>query len=214
MTPSDEAFPSGSDGMAVDGPRRRLPGRRVLIGGGIAVLVAGLGAGVAAAATSSSGGSGPSGSTAAPPALAPHGPGMRMAGPGRMGGMGLGMGNRGILHGQFVRSNGSGGYQTVDVQTGQVTDVSTGSITVKSADGYTRQYAVTTNTLVDAGRDGIGSVHSGDTVALAAVESGGTATAQSINDRTNMSNIRKYWGYGPSGQPAPPPGQQSGQLGQ
>jgi hypothetical protein len=107
-------------------------------------------------------------------------------GPGRFG-------MNGVIHGEFVRPNGSGGYQTVDFQTGQVTSVSSSSITLKSADGFSKSYSVTTNTLVDAGRDGIGNVKKGDNAQVNAVVNSSTAEAQNINDLTNLSTLRQHW---------------------
>jgi len=80
-----------------------------------------------------------------------------------------------------------------------VTAVSHDSITVKSADGFTKTYTVTDNTLVNAGRDGIGSVKTGDTVNLQAFEHDGTAEAAAINDATTNQAIHDHW------KPAPPP---------
>ena len=68
------------------------------------------------------------------------------------------------------------------MQRGSVTAVSTSSITVKSADGFTKTYQVTSSTLVDAQRDGIGSVKDGHQVLVLAKVSGSTATATSIQD--------------------------------
>jgi len=83
-----------------------------------------------------------------------------------------------------------GGYQTVDVQRGQVTAVSSTSITVKSADGYSATYGVSSSTTVDAQSSGIGSVKVGDRVVLEATLSGGTATASHILDRTELKASR------------------------
>jgi hypothetical protein len=87
-----------------------------------------------------------------------------------------------------------GGYQTVDVQTGQVTAVSTTSITIKSADGFTKSYVITSSTLVDAQRDGIGSVKVGNQATTVATVSGSTAT--SIDDLTLLQQGHAGFGYG------------------
>jgi hypothetical protein len=104
----------------------------------------------------------------------------------------------GALHGQFVVPKSGGGYQTEDTQRGSVTAVSTSSITVKSADGFTKTYQVTGSTVVDARRDGIGSVKDGHQVSVLATVSGGQATATSIQD---LSLLRAGnpgpGGYGP-----------------
>ena len=92
----------------------------------------------------------------------------------------------GAVHGQIVVPKPGGGFQTVDVQRGAVTAVSGTSITLKSADGFTKTYTVTSSTLVDAQRSGIGSVKVGNQVAVSAVQSGSGATASSIADLTLM----------------------------
>ena len=151
--------------------------------------------GVSVSAAQSSGPAASTPSTTAPPAPAP-GPraGLRHGfGPGRLGGVG-----GGVLHGEFVRRNGNG-YQTVDVQTGQVTAVSSSSITLKSSDGFTKSYSVDTNTLVNAGRDGIGTVKVNDNAYVLAVVSGQTAQAAYIVDSTTLGGIRQHW------RPMPPP---------
>jgi hypothetical protein len=98
----------------------------------------------------------------------------------------LGLGPFGAIHGQFVTPKAGGGYQTVDTQRGTVTAVSTTSITVKSGDGFTKSYRVTSSTNVDAKRDGIGSVKTGQTVSVLATVSGSTATATQILDFTAL----------------------------
>lgn len=159
--------------------RRRLP-RTVAVlavAGGLAVA----GIGVAAAQSSS---------TTPSTSPAPPGPkgGER---PGRHPG-GFGMG-RGVIHGEFVRPDGNGGYQTIDTQVGTVTSVDASSITVKSADGFSKTYGVTSSTLVDAGRDGIGSVKTGDTVRVLAKVEGSSATAFDVEDVTNLRTLRQQW---------------------
>jgi hypothetical protein len=88
----------------------------------------------------------------------------------------------GAIHGQFVAPKPGGGYQTIDTQRGTVTAVSTSSITVKSSDGFTKTYQVTSSTNVDAQRAGIGSVETGQTVSVLATVSGSSATATQIVD--------------------------------
>jgi hypothetical protein len=90
----------------------------------------------------------------------------------------------GVLHGQFVMRK-AGGFQTVEVQTGQVTAVSSTSITIRSTDGFTHSYTVVTGTtIVDAGHGGISSVKAGDQVSVDATVSGSTDTAAGIDDLT------------------------------
>jgi hypothetical protein len=98
----------------------------------------------------------------------------------------FGFGPLGAIHGQFVAPKPGGGYQTIDTQRGTVTAVSTTSITVKSGDGYTKTYQVTSSTNVDALRAGIGSVKTGQTVSVLATVHGSLATAAQIVDFTAL----------------------------
>jgi hypothetical protein len=125
----------------------------------------------------------------------PGGPRFKGGGPGGKFGHGGG-GPNGAIHGEFVTPDGSGGYRTVDVQTGEATEVSSDSITVKSADGFSKTYSVDQNTVVNSGRDGIGTVKKGDTVRVDAVVSGGKAAARSIMDVTTLGQIRQHWNPG------------------
>jgi hypothetical protein len=207
------AAPSGPDGS---GSRSWRP----LILAGVAVAALGSGAGVALAAT---GGPASSGTSASAAAASPSPSPSRLRPPGRMfgrphrpfGGPGFfhrwagpivgplaGPGLFGAVHGQIVVAKPGGGYQTLDFQRGTVTAVSGTSITLKSADGFTRSYAVTSSTLVDAQRSGIGSVKAGHQVAVSAVQSGSGATARSIAD---LSLLRQDMPFGRRGHVAPLP---------
>ena len=66
-------------------------------------------------------------------------------GPGQRGGGMFGE----ALHGEFVTAKDGGGYETIATQKGEVTAVSESSITVKSADGYSRTYTVNSDTKVN-----------------------------------------------------------------
>ncbi|WP_327634709.1 hypothetical protein OHB24_32615 [Kribbella sp. NBC_00482] len=101
----------------------------------------------------------------------------------------------GALHGEFVVPKDGGGYQTVATQRGEVTAVSKESITVKSADGYSRTYTLTEDTLVNAARDGIDDVKTGNTVTVTAVVTDGKATASSVNDGTVRDAAGQKWGF-------------------
>ena len=115
---------------------------------------------------------------------------------GKMFGLFGGFGRGGALHGEFtVKKPDGSGYQTVASQTGQVTAVSPTSITVKSEDGFSKTYSVDENTVVNAGRDGIGSVKNGDTVNVAGVIDGGNAKAAAVMDSTTLGNIAGHWGF-------------------
>jgi hypothetical protein len=173
-------------------PRRVLHFGRVsrgLMAGGLALGLTAGGYGIAAAATSSSSSSssGSSGTSTlpAPPKLGP-----RALRPGR------GISGGRIVHGSFTEQTPSGSYETVEVQVGTVQSVSSTSITLKSADGYTHTYAVTSSTIVDAQRDGISSVSTGDTVRLSAETVNGTDTAMSITDTTKIGSSRQSFGFG------------------
>ena len=123
------------------------------------------------------------------------GPGGMRGGPGGMvvrGGVG---GLMGALHGEFVTSNGSGGYATTLVQNGEVTAISDTSITAKSADGFTKTYAIDADTVKSA-------VETGDQVMVVATTSGDTATAESISEGDVMG--------GPGARGGMPGGQQQG----
>ena len=107
-----------------------------------------------------------------------------------------GFGHFGGLHGEFtIRKPDGSGFQTVATQTGEVTAVSPSSITVKSEDGFSRTYSVDENTVVGAGRDGIGTVKTGDTVRVMGVVEGGTARAGAIMDSTSLGKIGEHWGF-------------------
>jgi hypothetical protein len=173
---------------APEPPRRRRNTRAWILGGGLAVAVAGA-VSVASIASAQTPSPSPSASAKAAPSKGPGAPGR----PGRMpdfrgklpfgpGGFGPG----GALHGEYTTTKPGGGYQTIDIQQGQVTAVSTGSITVKSDDGFSKSYTITASTLVDAQRDGIGSVKVGDDVSVQATVSGSTATATDITDRSQV----------------------------
>ena len=181
-------------------PRRwRL--RRPLVITAVVALVFGVGAGVAAAVTGSPSPS-PSPSAASPSSPASPGspspapPGHRfhrfgpMLGPPGFGWL-VGPGPLGAVHGQLVLPKPGGGYETIDTQRGQVTAVGNTSITVKSADGFAKTYVVSSSTIVDARRDGIGSIKVGDRAAVTATQSGGTATAASIVDLSHLQGLRQ-----------------------
>ena len=197
--------------IPASGPGRRRPGRPLILTA-VAVTALGAGAGIAAIATGGSpslaSSSGPLTATPTPspagsiPGTRPYGPGGRFPGHGAYGG-GFGLGAFGALHGQFVVPRSGGGYQTEDTQRGSVTAVSTSSITVKSTDGFTKTYQVTSSTLVDAQRDGIGSVKDGHQVSVPATVSGGTATATSILDLSLLGvTLAPGWGAPAGPRPA------------
>jgi len=177
----------------------RLRSRRPLVIAALTVVGLLGGAGAALATTGSAAPAVPSRPVAATPAPAPS---VSPGGPGRarhhgFGGAGFGglAGVFGAVHGQFVAAKAGGGYQTVDFQNGNVTAVSATSITLRSADGYSHTYAIANSTIVDAQRDGIGSVKVGHQASLSATLTGSTATAVSITDLTLLRQGRQAFGY-------------------
>src|SRR4051812_44566505 len=178
----------GDDVLAEGGePRRHRWGRPIVLIASVTALAA-VGVGVAYAAADPSSSPSPS-----PSQSAKGGPGKpygHLGGGFRFGPWG---GPGGALHGEFVVPKSGGGYQTVDSQQGKVTAVSKDSITVKSEDGYTKSYAVTSDTMVNADRDGISAVKNGDDVAVTATVSGNKATATDIVDLTQAKANLKKW---------------------
>ena len=183
----------------------RSPSRRPYILAGVAVAALLGGAGAALAATNSNGTPATQSAVVTTPVPSPS-PGQSGAGGQRYrhfgGKFAIGGGLSGVLHGQFVVTKPSGGNQTVDVQNGQVTAVSNTSVTLKSSDGFTMSYVISSSTLVDAQRDGIGSVKVGNQASVVATVSGSTATATSIMDRTL---VQQNW-PGSGFRPGPPSG--------
>jgi hypothetical protein len=156
-TPQAPSTPDQTWGAApAPGPAPRpawSPGKKIAAGAVAAVIVAGGGAAIWAASSS-----------AATDAQA--GPGGMTGGPG--GGLGA------ALHGEYVSSDGNGGYVTKIMQTGEVTELSATSLTAKSDDGFAKTYTITS-----AQATGLAT---GDTVTVVATESGTTATATSVTD--------------------------------
>ena len=179
---------------------RRLPGRPLILAG-VAVTALLAGAGVAMAATSGS----PAAASQAGGTVATPSPSARPAYPhqGRPGGFGFG-GPFGAVHGQFVVPRSGGGYQTIDTQRGSVTAVSPTSITVKSADGFSKTYQVVSSTNVDAKRNGISTVKTGHQVMVTATDSGSTATATSILDFNLLPAMHGGGGWNHPAPSAPP----------
>jgi len=169
-----------------------LSEKRWRIAGTIAaVAVTTTAGGVAWAATSADPTPSPSASpsTRAEPGKPGKGMGHGPGGPGQFFGQG------GALHGEFVVKKDGGGYQTVATQRGEVTAVSKDSITLKSEDGYSRTYTLTADTLVNAARDGIGDVKTGNTVVITALVADGKATATTLRDGTVRKAAGEKWGF-------------------
>ena len=105
------------------------------------------------------------------------------------------------MHGTLVVPS-SGGYQTEDVQRGKVTATTSSSITVVSADNYTKTYRVNGSTSVNAGTGRLGTVKVGDQVSLTATVRGSTATVTSVLDLSRLGNGFFRPGGGNQGQPS------------
>lgn len=90
------------------------------------------------------------------------------------------------IHSEVTFEHPEGKYQTTATQLGKVVSVSPTSITLESDDGYKRTYAVNEDTVVTAGRDGIGNLKNGDTVHLVAQVEGGEARATQVVDGAAM----------------------------
>jgi hypothetical protein len=182
--------PSGpTDWGTQQRPRHKWSPRKVALAVAIAVGIAGAGTVAVYAA------SGSASSTSSQ-----QGPGGGMGGDGTGGGPGGGGVMSQALHGEYVVSDGNGGYATEIMQNGEVTAVSDSSITAKSDDGYTRTYTIDSDTVVGNGSADLSSIATGDDVMIVATVSGDTATADSLVEAGTMGN----------GQPGQVPPNQSG----
>ncbi len=172
---------------------QKLTEKRWRVVGTLAAVAATTAAGgVAWAATGADPTPSPSASPSAPATPGAPDPGKGPGGgPGRHGEFGM----MGALHGEYVVEKDGGGYQTVASQRGEVTAVSKDSITVKSADGYSKTYTITADTLVNATRDGIASVKTGNQVTISALVADGKYTATSVNDGTVRDAAGQKWGF-------------------
>lgn len=165
---------STAETLANEPPRRRLP-RSLLLAAATALVVV-TGAGVAAAGLSPSPAPTSTAGDTATPSEKPS-----EKGPGR--GHRMGPGGPPI-HGEFVVPEGEGKYATVAVQYGDVTAVDQGSITVKSEDGYTKEYVISGDTRINRRGEGADTLKAGQKVMVMAKVEGGTATAVAIRDVT------------------------------
>jgi hypothetical protein len=185
MIPGPDGF-STEETLTNEPPRRRLPRSLLLVATTALVVVTG--AGVAAAAVfSPSPSPTPTVSDTASPSATPS---ERTPGQDRGWGRKLGFGGP-ALHGEFVVPDGEGTYVTVATQYGDVTAVGQDSVTVKSEDGYTKEYAVNADTRINRGGDGVDTLKTGQKVTVMAKVDGGTATAVRIRDTT----LREGRGY-------------------
>jgi hypothetical protein len=183
MTTGPDGFDTAETLANEPPPRRRVPRSLLLVATTAVVLVTGVGVAAAAALSPSPSPTPTAGDTTAPSASPSTGPstGPSDKGPGRGHRMGFG---GPALHGEFVVPGGDGKYVTVATQFGEVTAVDQDSVTVKSEDGYTKEYAVNGDTRINRGDQGIDAVKTGQKVRVMAKVDGGTATAVAIHDAT------------------------------
>ncbi|MBI3215469.1 MAG: hypothetical protein HYZ38_16715 [Mycobacterium sp.] len=132
---------------------------------GIAAVLAGVGTAVIYAADGGGerGGGGPGWGP-------PGGPGAGPDGFGASGDMSS------ALHGQFVVSDGHGGYRTELTQIGTVTDISGTAVTARSDDGFTQTYVIDTET-----RKSPQPIKAGDKATIRAVTQDGVNTAKTLS---------------------------------
>ncbi|MER5620705.1 hypothetical protein ABT061_06620 [Streptosporangium sp. NPDC002544] len=184
MTSGSDEF-STAEMLANEPPRRRVPRSALLIATTALVVVTGAGVATASAfSPSPSPSSTPTAGDTATPSAAPSETSSDKA-PGQGRGRGHRMGFGGpSIHGEFVVPDGKGGYVTVATQYGDVTAVDQDSVTVKSEDGYTKEYAINGDTRINRrGEDG-DALKTGQKVMVMAKVDGSTATAVAIHDAT------------------------------
>ncbi|MFI7706856.1 hypothetical protein [Nonomuraea sp. NPDC049480] len=211
MTPGPDGF-NTMETLANEPPRRRFPRSMLLVATTALVVVTGAGVAAASALSPSPSPTPTAGDTTSPSASPSGTPSDKTPGFGRGRGHGMGLGGP-ALHGEFVVPDGDGKYVTVATQYGDVTAVDQDSITVKSEDGYTKEYAVNGDTRINRGDEGIAAVKTGQKVRVMAKVDGGTATAVAIHDTTlregrgwrGGKGDRWHHGRGPGQPPASSP---------
>ncbi|GGO77297.1 hypothetical protein [Nonomuraea cavernae] len=185
MTPGSDSTTTSQAGK----PARRRVSRSLLLMATTALVVA-TGGGVATAAALTSP-TAPAATSSDTPSATPSGaPSDKKSGKDRGHKWGF---HKLPIHGEFVVPNDEGGYATFTGQQGEVTAVGQGSVTVKSADGYTKEYTVNDDTRINRRGEGIDTVKAGQKVAIMAKVEGDTATAVVIRDMSARD------GKGPEG---------------
>ncbi len=147
--------------------------KTILATSGLALVLAGTGAGVATAQTTTT----PAAPGTATP-TAPAAPTHPATHPGHHRGQ-LGQ----AVHGEFTVHTKTGD-KTLDTQRGVVTAVNAGSVTVKSTDGFTATYTLTPTTKVHKGKQTATTtqITTNDRVRVLATKTGTTDTATHIGD--------------------------------
>ena len=83
----------------------------------------------------------------------------------------------GVLHSEYVVSDGQGGFSTKLTQTGTVDEITLSTLVVRSDDGYTQIYAFPSSAIVPKP-----SLAANDTVTVQATRTGPTVTLNSIGE--------------------------------
>jgi hypothetical protein len=83
----------------------------------------------------------------------------------------------GVLHSEYVVSDGQGGFSTKMTQTGTIDEITLSSLVVRSDDGYTQIYAFPSSAVVPKP-----SLAANDTVTVQATRMGPTVTLNSIGE--------------------------------
>ncbi len=103
----------------------------------------------------------------------------------------------GALHGEFVTKAATGtGYRTLDLQRGTASAVSATSITVRSADGFTQTYVVSSTTRSMTAASGVAGIKNGANVVVVAEKSSSALKALQVLDLSVFGKLR---GHGPGG---------------
>lgn len=114
-------------------------------------------------------------------------------------GLKLGMlGHGGMLHGEFTVPDGDGGYRTMITQNGTVESTGGDRLTVKSPDGWSKEYTLGTSTLVGGQRywsaDSNGGLTQGQEVHVVATVRDGVAHAEHVATRLDQAETEKRAG--------------------
>ncbi|MHC6594438.1 hypothetical protein [Arthrobacter sp. C152] len=194
-----QPYPSNASSA---GRPTKWTGRKGLLVGGVAVVVAAAaGAGAYAAGNNGAGAATGNAQGTGVPGQAGAGGQNGMAGPGGTSGMnggmdgmdgggmaggpgGLGMGMGGLnaaIHSEYVVVQDSG-YVTMAGQVGTVASVSADSLTVESEDGFTRTYAVGSGVQVSEGMRQRGGGTAGSTLSLSNVAAGATVRVTALKE--------------------------------
>jgi hypothetical protein len=163
-------------------PKGKRSAKKAAIAVAVALGIAGAGAGVVYAASGST-----SSTEQGPGGGGTGGPGGMGGGPGGMGALSQ------ALHGEYVVSDGNGGYTTEVLQNGEVTAISDSSITAKSEDGYSKTYTID----ADALSSDLSDIATGDDVTIIATVDGDTATVDSVVEEGTATG---QMGQAPPGQ--------------